>query len=215
VDLQVSSLCRYVKLLLAYFLLSVGLTLFMTAHRGTNSNYRLETSVPVSLLIPAAWKVVRANTTNVASRRIWALFSTAVAASAALTGARMLRHQYHLWRCRPYLDEIVATIERTCPAGEPCYSVYPELVAKAGRKLYFNEFCQYNGRWPEARQRLLDAVQSGLFSGMVTHTEQPPYGYRRVELANPVPGYWQKAFLHVRADLAGTARGPATAQGTH
>jgi len=202
VDPQRQALCGYVRVLLIYFSLSTALSLYTTKCSGAAANHWLETSVPVSLLIPAAWHALKSATgSRLEFGKLPVLFVIAVSASGAFAGVRMLRHEYHLWQCVPYLNEIVAKVEQTCPPSAPCMSFYPELIMKAGRPHYFNARREFYGRWSESNQRLDEALQSRLLSAIVDYSETSPQGYRRAKMSNPLPGHGQQMFLHIREDL--------------
>lgn len=129
------------------------------------------------------------------------IVSLVVFASAVLMGGRFVRGEFFRWQARPYYDALVAALRRVGPPDEPCHSMYPELAIAAGRPYYINTMSGYeqSERLRRVRDELL---RRRVLVALVWPAAEPPEGYRRLVLEEPLPDRIPPAYLHVRAPLA-------------
>lgn len=186
-----------------FALASLSLALVTSSIPGSNINYYLEASAAIALFFPFVWlKLVDQDRRN---RSSWPnAFLLLLIGGALFTGARVCRGEYFRWQSVGYFKEVVSQIQNRVELNEPCFSVYPELVASAGRPYYFNSDVPYDGRSPELANVLRRAILSQRLAAIVSHSPESPGGYRRVKLSQPVPEKFYPVYLHVREDLAVT-----------
>lgn len=190
-----NALKNYRVLIGVYCVLALLLALVTSSRLGSSINYWLEVSAVVALLVPLFW-------TDALTTAAWRPRRTALLAlvtlALAFTGLRVCRGELLRWKSLPYFREIVAQIESRTGPQQPIYSVYPELAAFAGRPYYFNDYIQYDGR-ARRQQQIFDAVlQTKKVAALIVREDAPRAGYKRVELAQPVPEGSLRVFLFVR-----------------
>lgn len=175
---------------------STAVSLVTCSRSGANINYWLEPCAAASILLGTLW-VRPPQAASEDGRSGYGIVLSLLVCGSLFSLARNANGELYRWRSRPYLDGVVAAV-RECPDGEPCFAVYPDLVAAAGKPYFVNDFCQYDGRSPEHRAVFDSLFQNRTFSAILSHTDDPPGGYVRVQLAHPMPRGVYPVFLFVR-----------------
>jgi len=111
-----------------------------------------------------------------------------------------------LWQARPYLDDVVATVRDRTDAREPSFADYPELISKAHRQYFVNDFVQYDGRDPELKRSYDRLFRSRQLAAIVSGTEEAPRGYRRLSIRRSLPPGIYPTYVYVRRPAANLLR---------
>jgi hypothetical protein len=186
------------KLMFAYLVAATVLALAAASRAGSNINYFIEPLAVASLLIGLAGTQLLSLTSE--RRRI------AAVGLVCIGGFVMLARQGHgellRWQAKPYFSDLVANVHRIPAAAGPMYSDYPELVDKADRTSYVNDFVQYDGRSAELKQAYDRLMRSGSLTAIVRGDPSTPRGYVPVPTREPVPSGVYVAYLFARRDVA-------------
>lgn len=188
---------RYYIIVWIYLLVSLLLCSVTSTRQGANLNYWLEACAALALTIPFSLHKYGYDKHGFFAN-CYEVIMLAIVVSAIISGIRIFRGEYFRWKSLSYCTEIVEYINNNCPLDEPCYSVYPEIVAKAGREYYFNDMFQYNDLPAEFKDALDRAVNDRVFFAIVNHYEVSPEGYHRMKLSTPLPERVYPVFLHIR-----------------
>ena len=181
-------------LLLAYLIAATGLAALTSARAGANLNYWLEPAAVAALLVGTL-------SSELSSWRPYlpSLVAASLIAASLLSVVRVAHGEWLRWEARPYLDDVTQAVRAHTSRVEPSFSVYPELVTKANRRSFVNDYVQYDGRDPRLAGAYRRLLRSGRLGAIVTHARESPPGYERVHLAHPVPAGIFPVYVHVRS----------------
>ena len=142
---EIKSLRSPTVLILFYCFFTLSAAVLSAARVGANVNYFLEASFVVAVVGGLIYEGFRATGMRRAAVGIIML----IAAAAVIQLARVARGEYFRWQSRSYYQEISETAAKVIPPGSACVSVYPELVARSGCEIHFDDYGEYIGGWSE------------------------------------------------------------------
>jgi 4-amino-4-deoxy-L-arabinose transferase-like glycosyltransferase len=180
-------------LLVAYLIAATGLAALTSGRAGANLNYWLEPMAVAALLVGLLIGQLPSGRPHLP-----VLVAGSLALAAAVSLARAAHGELLRWEAKPYLDDVTAAIRTSTPREAPSFSVYPELVSKADRRYFINDYVQYDGRDPELARAYERLLGSKRLAAVVTHARRPPSGYRRADPTGLVPAGIFPVHLHVR-----------------
>lgn len=202
-SLKTNSIFSSPKWLIAFYFLTAFVFAFVTASRfGAATNYYLETSFVVSVLIALCWeKLSRYGQ----SRLTYSLVIILLAAAGSFNLVRAARSEYYRWQGLPYYNEMVERLNKTIPQKSVCISVNPELVTAGGHEYHFDDWAEYAENWsPELNKIFRERIAEKRYAAIIWHTSEVNdefKGYRLIRMSQPMPQKHFPVFLFVREDL--------------
>lgn len=202
-SLKVNAIFSSPKWLIAFYSLIAFVFAFVTASRfGAATNYYLETSFVVSILIALCWEKLSSY------RQLHLTYSIVIillTAAGSFNLIRAARSEYYRWQELPYYNEMVERLNKTVPPKSVCISVNPELVTEGGHEYHFDDWAEYAENWsPELNKIFRESISEKRYAAIIWHTSEVNdefKGYRLIKMSQPLPQKHYPVFLFVREDL--------------
>jgi len=196
---ELTDLLRSPRILIWFYLFLAFTTASLTTGRiGANVNYYLESS----LLIAIAGGLIYADFRKQAGQKLALAMIALFTLGGAFQLVRFARGEYFRWQSAAYYREISEKAARFAPAGNTCFSVYVELVARGGCAFYFDDYGEYIGDWSPRLKALFESeVRQGRFAVIIWKTDdfQEKFpNYALVKMSQPVPQRIIPVYLYVR-----------------
>jgi hypothetical protein len=104
-------------------------------------------------------------------------------------------------------EEVTQQLQQALDREQPVATEYPDLVLRAGRRLFFNDLAMYQAGPPDVRDAFAKALNGGRIGAVVTMSHWDLPGYVRVPsiaYTNPQwagTRHYEGPFLYLREDL--------------
>lgn len=176
-------------LLIGYLMAAVALAAITSGRAGSNLNYWLEPAAVAALVLGVIAGNVRSSRQN--------LILASLAVASLLSSLRVAHGEMLRWEARGYLAAVVNTVARETSPKQPSFAAYPELISKAHRQYFVNDFVQYDGRDPNLKSAYDRLLRSRQLAAIVSGATQAPAGYRRIDLGQEPSGIYP-TYVYVR-----------------